>query len=127
MLHVFKLSHDNYSKTGNTSMVWKRSKLNIILPNLPATGKYIYIICASDRQRRGGTQMVQTKFERAQIREAFNLLSKTVAGVWNNIKLSQENLEAWPPVGDILDLNETPTILQTDIHSNVTSQTIPPP
>ena len=106
MLHVFKLSHDNYSKTGNTSMVWKRSKLNIILPNLPATGKYIYIICASDRQRRGGTQMVQIFFERTQIREAFNLLSKIVVGVWNNIKLSQENLEAWPPVGDILDLNE---------------------
>ena len=126
MLHIVKLSHGNYGTTGNTSMVWQRSKLNIILPNLPATCKYICIRRASQRQQRGNTQMVQTKFERAKIGEALDLLSKTMDGVWNNITFSQEHLEAWPLAGDILDLNETPTIIQTDTNNNKQSQNLPP-
>ena len=127
MLHIVKLSHGNYGTTGNTSMVWQRSKLNIILPNLPATCKYICIKRASQRQQRGNTQMVQTKFERAKIGEALDLLSKTMDGVWNNNTLSQEYLEAWPLVGDILDLNETPTIIQTDTNDIEQSPNLLPP
>ena len=47
ILHIVKLSHGNYGTTGNASMVWKMSKLNIILPNLPYTCKYICITHAS--------------------------------------------------------------------------------
>ena len=71
--------------------------------------------------------MVQIFFEKARIGEVLDLLSKTVVGVWNNITLLQENLEAWPPVGDILDSNETPTVIQPDTNNNVQSQTMPPP
>ena len=45
MFHIVKLSHGNYGTTGNTIMVWQRSKLSIMLPNLPATCKYICIRC----------------------------------------------------------------------------------
>ena len=67
------------------------------------------------------------KFERAKIGEALDLLSKTMYSVWNNITFSQEHLEAWLLVGDISDLNETPTIIQTDTNNNKQSQTFPPP
>ena len=42
ILHIVKLTHDNYGTTGNTSLVWQKSKLNIMLPNLPETYKRFF-------------------------------------------------------------------------------------
>ena len=38
--------------------------------------------------------MIEIIFERAKIGEVSELLRKTISGVWNTIKFSQENLEA---------------------------------
>ena len=40
--------------------------------------------------------MVSTKFERTKFGEAIELLQKTAAGVWTNINISQENMNACP-------------------------------
>ena len=45
----------------------------------------------------------------------FRLLSCTVEGVWKEketfkIKISQENLEKWPEIGEIRDLDEVVTV-----------------
>ena len=64
--------------------------------------------------------MVSTKFETRNIGEALELPSKAVTGVWSDIALSQENIDAWPENGDITEMQD---ILY--MHENDDTDTIP--
>ena len=55
--------------------------------------------------------MMQTKFKRQKIGEALELLMHTVVGVWTNTTFSQENMDAWPENGDIINLDIIPKII----------------
>ena len=98
MLHIVRLTHGGYGTTGNTSLVWQKSKLHTVLSNLPSTCKYICIEKVSRSNNGGNNRMVQTKFEREKIGEVLELLQHTVVGVWAEITLSQDNLNIWPKV-----------------------------
>ena len=43
MLHVVRLTHGNSGTTGNTSLVWQKSTLRRILPDLSVACQYICI------------------------------------------------------------------------------------
>ena len=89
MLHIVRLSHGNYGVTGNTSLVWQRSKLHSVLPNLPSTCKYVCIERLSSGGNGEANKMVQTKFEGQKIGEVLELLKHTVVSVWAEITVSQ--------------------------------------
>ena len=107
---------------GNTSCVWQKSKLNLILPNLPSACAFIIIT----RRQQGTTRnngsssgLKSTKFKRARIQRALELLMKTADGVWKptqnvQIQLSQENLNQWPDEGDLATLNPALHIMERD-------------
>ena len=64
--------------------------------------------------------MVQTTFESAKIGEVLELIVKTVPEVWNNITLSQTNMDTWPEQGNNLELDQTPTFT-TDADDEATT------
>ena len=43
LISIVRLNHGNIGCKGNTSCVWQKSKLNLILPNLPEECKFIII------------------------------------------------------------------------------------
>ena len=43
LISIVQLNHGNIGCKGNTSCVWQKSKLNLILPNLPEECKFIII------------------------------------------------------------------------------------
>ena len=116
LISIVRLNHGNLATKGNTSCVWQQSKLNLILPNLPSECKFVVL---TRRQRspnntNNQSQLKSTKFKRAKIQEALQLLSHTVEGVWKStrgydIQISQERLEQWPEEGDLATMN-------TDLH-----------
>ena len=91
MISIVRLAHGNIGCKGNTSCVWQKSKLNMILPNLPEECKFIII---TRRQKSGNTtsQLKSTKFERKKIQLTLELLSHTVKSVWNNITICPQRL-----------------------------------
>ena len=114
LISLVRLSTGSISSKGNTSCLWQNSSLNLILPNLPSECKYILITRQSHSNSESGTK--STKFERKKIEEALCLLSDTVEGVWKNstnysITISQERLNAWPPRGDIFQMDMSPEVI----------------
>ena len=121
LISLVRLSTGSIGMKGNTSCVWQQSKLNIILPNLPHECKFIVIQRRSTN--RANNELTSTKFERAKIAEVLELLSTTVEGVWKQtddfpIEISQDNLNAWPERGDLIDLEDTNVIVEEDDHYN---------
>ena len=112
MLHIFRLNHGNYGTTGDTSLVWQNSKVHHVLPTHPSTCKYICIERVSRSNNGDNNRMVQ-KNEKEKIGDVQELLQHTVVGVWAKITLSQDDLNAWPQSGDILDLDVIPQITTT--------------
>ena len=125
LISIVRLDHGNLATKGNTSCVWQQSKLNLILPNLPTECKFVIL---TRRQRSHGnannqSQLKSTKFKRAKIQEALELLSCTVEGVWKTtpryqLQISQERLQQWPPEGDLAAMNADLHIYVDDNEDN---------
>ena len=67
------------------------------------------------RPKKSKITLKSTKFEWIKIQRCLELLLCTVEGVWKEketfkIKISQENLEKWPEIGEIRDLDEVVTV-----------------
>ena len=128
LISIVRLNHGNIGCKGNTSCVWQKSKLNLILPNLPEECKFIIITRRNkkkDEQKKNANEskLKSTTFERKKIQETLELLSKTVVGVWKpgpnfNIEISQERLSQWPEKGDLAEMNKHLHILEDDESSN---------
>lgn len=122
LLSIIRLMHGNIKTKGNTSCVWQKSKLCLILPNLPSECKYIIINRRNRNGTKGKSNLVSTKFERRKIQYALELLLQTVPGVWKNddrfpqyrIEVSEEKLNQWPVSGDFTDLDNVPTVYECD-------------
>ena len=112
LVSIVKLAHGNIGSKGNTTCMWNHSKLCTILPNLPSTCQYFVL---SYEAKKSKIILKSTKFERIKIQRCLELLLCTVEGVWKEketfkIKISQENLEKWPEIGEIRDLDEVVTV-----------------
>ena len=122
LLSIIRLMHGNIKTKGNTSCVWQKSKLCLILPNLPSECKYVMINRRKSNGIKGKSNLVSTKFERRKIQYALELLLQTVPGVWKNdirfpqfrIEVSEYNLNQWPVCGDFTDLDNVPTVYECD-------------
>ena len=120
LISIVRLMHGSIKSKGNTSCVWQKSQLSLVLPNLPSECKYIIINCRNNKGKHGKSQIVSTKFERCKIERALELLSKTVPGVWKNddkypqfkIEYSKEKLNVWSEKGDITELKDVPTVYE---------------
>ena len=125
LISIVRLSTGSIGMRGNTSCLWQQSRLNIVLPNLPNDCKYIVI--QRRNTNRSNNNMSSTKFERAKIQEALELLTNTVDGVWKQsnefpILLSHDNLNAWPASGDLLDLEDSNIIIEDDDENSLNNQ-----
>ena len=121
LVSLVRLSTGSIGMKGNTSCVWQQSKLNIVLPNLPNECKFIVV--QRRATNRANNDLSSTKFERAKIAEVLELLSSTVEGVWKQteefpIVISQDNLNAWPESGDLLDMEDTNVIIEEEDDNN---------
>ena len=122
LLSIIRLMHGNIKTKGNTSCVWQKSKLCLILPNLPSECKYVIINRRNCNGTKGKSNLVSTKFERRKIQYALELLLQTVPGVWKNdirfpefrIEVSEDKLNQWPVSGDFTDLDNIPMVYECD-------------
>ena len=76
LISIVRLDHGNLATKGNTSCVWQQSKLSRILPNLPTECKFV-ILTRRQRSHDNGnnqSQLKSTKFKRAKIQEALELI-----------------------------------------------------
>ena len=120
--NIVALKEGNLSTKGNTFMVWQRSMLHLILPNLPSECHYIVIRRnqATTRENR----MKQTKFKRQKIERILELLVQTVEGVWKptdsfGLTIDNQRLLQWPESGDITDVNISVQIFESDEEGNI--------
>jgi hypothetical protein len=124
LLTIVKLSEGNIGTKGSSHLVWQKSNLSLILPNLPVECKFVII----KRRNSSNTSVIQsTKFERWKIQRVLELLSESVPGVWSpspgfEITYSRERLEQWPESGDLAELNVGLNIHELDedniLHDN---------
>ncbi|KAL7537702.1 hypothetical protein ACHAXR_008006, partial [Thalassiosira sp. AJA248-18] len=96
---IVKLAHGNIGTKGNISCVWQQSSLGTVLPNLPQDCRFIVIV----RQQGTSSQLKSTKFNRAKIQLALQLLKETGLEAWSDIEISEHNLNQWPESGDLCD------------------------
>ena len=103
LINIPILSQVKIGSKGNIHCICQKSKLNLILPNLPKDCRWIVI-----KLRQGyGTMatMKSTTFTKLRIERVLCLLVQACEP-WASIQISQENLSAWPVDGDFTDLNE---------------------
>ena len=133
LLSIVRLNTGSIGMKGNTSCVWQKSRLNIILPNLPSECSYIIIKrkVSNNNSNFHTNTTKSTKFKRSRIQKALELLSHTVPDVWKStstfpIQIDVTRLNEWPLEGDLVDLLESSTIeptsdetdLNTSLHIN---------
>jgi hypothetical protein len=121
LLTIIKLSEGNIGTKGSSHLVWQRSNLSLILPNLPEQCKFIVI-----RRKNSGSSSTthSATFQRRKIQRALELLSAIVPGVWApssgfNISYSTENLERWPESGDLAHMNLGLEVYEVDDTNNI--------
>ena len=114
IMKILSLSQGNIGAKGNIHFLWQKSKLNLILPNLPKDCIWVVIKC----QQGYGTMttMKLTKFIKIMIERVLCLLDQTCEP-WTSIQIIQENLSACPFDGDLTDLNE-------DFHETIEDEII---
>jgi hypothetical protein len=121
LLTIIKLSEGNIGTKGNSHLVWQKSNLSLILPNLPEQCKFIVI--RRNKNSVNSSRVHSTTFERKKIQRALELLSLTVPGVWApsagfDIAYSRENLERWPESGDLAQMNLGLEVYELDESNN---------
>ena len=58
-----RLRHGSIQTKGNTSCVWRKSGLSLVLPNLPSECRYVIINRRNKKGEKGKSQLHSTKFE----------------------------------------------------------------
>ena len=103
LINILRLSKGKFGAKLNIHCLWQKSKLNLILTNLPKDCIWIVI-----KRRQGYSTMATMKlidFINLKIELVLFLLAQTCEP-WTSIQISQDNLSAWPVNGDLTDLNE---------------------
>mmetsp|Transcript_3966 Transcript_3966/g.8936 ORF Transcript_3966/g.8936 Transcript_3966/m.8936 type:complete len:729 (+) Transcript_3966:1736-3922(+) len=101
MMSIVQLTCGNIGSRGNTSCVFINSKISILLPNLPTECKYVVVT----REQVGGGGLKSTKYSRARIHRALELLKGTGHPAWKDIVIQQDRLSQWAEIGDLSQTN----------------------
>ena len=126
LVHGVKLAHGNIGTQGNTSCVWQKSRLQLVLPNLP-WDCYTLVVERVRRPTasRGNTPLRPFKFKRYRIHRALVLLQRTSTLPWAPIEIDGCRVNAWPEEGNLLELPEIPRIPEVNESGQVISSDNP--
>jgi hypothetical protein len=107
-LSIVRLSQGSLASKGNTSCVWHKSRLTMILPNLLAECKFIVVKRISNNNSH--TSIKSMKFWQENIQRALYLLKNTGLDEWS----IEINLAAWPEEGNLLDMDLDINVTEAD-------------
>ena len=104
------LNRGNIATKGNTSCVWKDSKLEVVLPHLPEHCKII-VIQWSAQQDNANNNLRSYQYKRYKIQMALEMLRLTGLECWLRVIISDDNLLAWDEEGSLL---QHPNVVHVD-------------
>ena len=81
LISILRLSHGNIGSEVNTRFVWKKLKLNIIVPDIPSECNFIIIHRHKRNSNKSDSRLRSTKFQCYNIQRVLDLLSQTISGV----------------------------------------------
>jgi hypothetical protein len=97
---IVRLKHGNIGTKGTVSCVWQSEKLvQRVLPSLPTECKTLVI-----RYEKKDGRLSSFSCRRHWIERALRLLKSTGVLPWRDICIDEERLQAWPVMGNLLDL-----------------------
>ena len=110
LISILRLTNGNIGSRGNTSCVWQKSKLSVVLPNLPQECNYIIL-----KRRNASTDILaETKFKRHKIERCLRLLKATEHDAWGHITICEDRIGAWPEQDDICNVVDGVEIVEED-------------
>ena len=81
LISIICFSHGNIGSEVNTACVWKKSKLNAKIPNIPSECNFIIIRRHQINPNKSDSGLRSTKFLRCKIQRLLELLSQAISGV----------------------------------------------
>ena len=118
-IYILRLYNGNIGSKINTSRVWHKLKLNLILPNLPSECNFI-ITCLHQRNSKNSDSGLRSKkFKRYNIQRSLELPSQNVFGIWKptqtfQLQISNNFLNLCPEEGDLVVFNPDLPIYETE-------------